>query len=38
VDLDLLWLAEEGIKAKLPDNWKACRNGNGEIIYVNVDN
>lgn len=25
-DRDLFWLAEEGIKAKLPEDWKAFRN------------
>ena len=41
LDLDedehLLWLADEGIRAKLPEPWKAFRNQQQELIYVNID-
>ena len=37
LDQHLFWLAEEGIKAKLPPDWKAFRNQAQELIYLNVD-
>ena len=35
VDRDLLWIARDGLKAPLPENWKACKTGNQEIYYFN---
>jgi hypothetical protein len=32
---DLFWLAREGLKAPLPENWKPCKTGGGEIYYFN---
>jgi len=32
---DLMWLAREGLKAPLPDNWKPCKSPDGEIYYFN---
>ncbi|XP_078590652.1 uncharacterized protein LOC144870427 isoform X1 [Branchiostoma floridae x Branchiostoma japonicum] len=34
-DQDLLWVAREGINAPLPDDWKPCQDGNGDIYYFN---
>ncbi|XP_078675226.1 uncharacterized protein LOC144913037 isoform X2 [Branchiostoma floridae x Branchiostoma belcheri] len=34
-DQDLLWIAREGINAPLPDDWKPCQDGNGDIYYFN---
>ena len=35
-DKDLLWIAKEGLKAPLPDNWKPCQGyKNKEIFYHN---
>jgi centrosomal protein CEP164 len=31
---DLLWVAREGLKAPLPENWKPCKTADGEIYYV----
>lgn len=31
----LLYLAEEGLKAPLPDPWKPCKAEDGEIYYFN---
>ena len=36
-DTDLLWIAREGLKAVLPENWRACQmKESGEIYYCNV--
>ena len=34
-DKDLFWIAREGLKAPLPDHWKACKTGGGELYYFN---
>jgi hypothetical protein len=31
----LLWIAREGLKAALPDSWKACKSEKGELYYFN---
>ena len=36
-DQKFLYIAKEGLKAKLPDNYKPARNSQGEIFYVNLD-
>lgn len=35
LERDLLWLAREGLLAKLPDGWRACkdRNGPGDVFF-----
>ena len=35
---ELLWIAREGLKAPLPENWKPCRSPDGEIYYFNFSN
>ncbi|CAK0854262.1 unnamed protein product [Prorocentrum cordatum] len=35
-DEDLMYLAIEGLKAPLTDEWKACQNAEGEIFYFNL--
>ncbi|NXY83501.1 CE164 protein, partial [Alcedo cyanopectus] len=32
---ELLWLAEEGIMAPLPPEWKACIDPQGNLYYFN---
>ena len=32
---DLFWIAREGLKAPLPENWKPCKTGAEEIYYFN---
>lgn len=32
-DHDLYWIAREGLKAPLPENWKPCRTKETEDIY-----
>ncbi len=34
-DSDLLWIAREGLKAPLPDEWKPCRSPLGDLYYFN---
>eukprot|EP00961_Rhodomonas_salina_P049400 663552-Rhodomonas_salina.1 len=34
-DKDLYWIAREGLKAPLPENWKPCKTGEDEIYYFN---
>lgn len=34
-DKDLLYIAREGLKAPLPEPWKACRTKENEIYYFN---
>lgn len=36
-DSDLLWIAREGLKCKLPNDWKACKTTNGDIFYYNFE-
>jgi hypothetical protein len=33
----LLWIAREGLKAPLPDKWKPCKTGKGDIYYFNFE-
>ena len=35
-DEDLLYIAEEGLKAPVPEPWKAFSNENDEIYYTNT--
>ncbi len=37
-DNDLLYIAKEGLKAPLPENFKPYKRRNGEIVYVNLEN
>ncbi len=32
---DLFWIAREGLKAPLPEDWKPCKTGDEEIYYFN---
>jgi hypothetical protein len=32
---DLFFIAREGLKAPLPENWKPCKTGDEEIYYFN---
>lgn len=34
-DEPLLWIAREGLKAPLPEHWKACKSEKGELYYFN---
>ena len=34
-DEALLWIAKQGLKAPLPENWKACKSEKGELYYFN---
>jgi len=34
-DQELFWIAREGLKAPLPENWKPCQTGEHEIYYFN---
>lgn len=34
-DEHLLWIAREGLKAPLPEHWKACKSEKGELYYFN---
>ena len=36
-DRDLFWVAEEGLKAPLPKEWKPCKSPEGEIYYFNFE-
>jgi hypothetical protein len=36
-DKDLLYIARDGLRAPLPEPWKACRTQEGEIYYYNTD-
>ena len=36
-DADLMWIAKEGLKAPLPNPWKPCQTGEGEIFYFNFE-
>lgn len=35
-DQELLYIAQEGLKAPLPDEWKPCQNRRGETFYLNL--
>eukprot|EP01064_Diplonema_japonicum_P019678 TRINITY_DN28461_c0_g1_i1.p1 TRINITY_DN28461_c0_g1~~TRINITY_DN28461_c0_g1_i1.p1 ORF type:complete len:215 (+),score=17.93 TRINITY_DN28461_c0_g1_i1:42-686(+) len=35
-EADLLWIAEEGVRAKLPEGWKPCSTRKGQIYYFNT--
>ena len=37
-DRDLFYIAKEGLKAPLPDQWKPCRSPGGNIYYYNFEN
>jgi centrosomal protein CEP164 len=37
-DKHLMWVALEGLKAPLPDDWKPCQSPDGEIYYFNFQN
>ena len=32
---EFLWIAKEGLGASLPENWKPCRTGDGQVYYFN---
>lgn len=32
-DRDLFWIAKEGLKAPLPENWKPCKTVDTDEIY-----
>lgn len=34
-DNPFLWIAREGLKAPLPEGWKACRSEKGDLYYFN---
>ncbi|RNF06121.1 uncharacterized protein Tco025E_07661 [Trypanosoma conorhini] len=34
-DKPFLWIAREGLKAPLPEHWKACRSEKGDLYYFN---
>ena len=34
-DKHLFWIAREGLKAPLPDQWKPCKTQDEEIYYFN---
>jgi hypothetical protein len=36
-DADLLWIAQEGLRASLPPNWRRCRTAKGEDYYYNLE-
>jgi len=36
-DVELLWIAEEGLKAPLPSEWKPCKSDEDDIYYFNFD-
>jgi len=36
-DKDLLYIAKEGLKAPLPENFKPYKRRDGEIVYVNLE-
>ena len=35
-DNEFLWIAEEGLKAPVPEPWQTYFNENDEIFYVNT--
>jgi hypothetical protein len=36
-DMELLWIAKEGLKAPLPNPWKPCQTQDGDIFYFNFE-
>lgn len=37
VDEEYFYIAKEGLKAPLPDNWKPYKNSKGEIYYIDLN-
>lgn len=37
-DTKLFWIAEQSLKAKLPDEWMECQADDGQIYYFNLRN
>eukprot|EP00983_Pelagomonas_calceolata_P017518 548947-Pelagomonas_calceolata.AAC.2 len=37
-DKELIWIAEEGLKAPCPEHWKACKTLKGDVYYFNFAN
>ena len=35
-DKEFYYIAEEGLKGKLPDGWQAVQKSNGEMYYKNI--
>ena len=33
----LMWIAQQGITAPLPEGWKACQDEQGEVYYFNFE-
>ncbi|KAJ9457930.1 hypothetical protein DIPPA_25885 [Diplonema papillatum] len=33
---DLMWIAEEGVSARLPEGWKPCSTKKGQVYYFNT--
>jgi len=36
-DQDLVWIAEQGLKAPLPSDWKPCKTDDKDIYYFNFE-
>ena len=36
-DADYLYIAEEGIRTPLPENWKPCATDDGDYFYMNIE-
>lgn len=36
-DKDLIYIAKEGLKAPLPQNWKLCKSPEGQVYYFNFE-
>eukprot|EP01084_Bolivina_argentea_P029137 54083_1 len=36
-DNELIWIAEEGLKAPLPPEWKPCKTNDDDIYYFNFE-
>ena len=34
-DKEYLYIAKEGLKTPIPENWKPCKTHTGEIYYYN---
>eukprot|EP00892_Ulva_mutabilis_P005554 jgi/Ulvmu1/3370/UM156_0027.1 len=37
LEKELLWIARQGLTAKLPPEWKPCQNEDGQLYYFNFD-
>eukprot|EP01059_Diplonema_ambulator_P000444 TRINITY_DN10376_c0_g1_i2.p1 TRINITY_DN10376_c0_g1~~TRINITY_DN10376_c0_g1_i2.p1 ORF type:complete len:181 (+),score=25.34 TRINITY_DN10376_c0_g1_i2:32-544(+) len=35
-EADLYWIAEEGVRARLPEGWKPCSTRKGQVYYFNT--